>query len=93
MLIEIIEVLRAGVVAVIQSAINTSKVFVMSLIKAFIIFRDGVQTASYLEIFIVVSVFAFIGYMAFKFLVGSAAQFAKYLFVLILLFVLTILIL
>ncbi len=93
MILEIIDVLRIGIVAIIQSAINTSKIAVNSLIKAFIIFRDGVNTAPPLEIMIVLSVFAFIGYMIFKFLEGSAAQFAKFIIILIILFVLTIMIL
>ncbi|RLG13555.1 MAG: hypothetical protein DRN71_04600 [Candidatus Nanohalarchaeota archaeon] len=93
MIIEIIEVLRIGIVAVIQSAINTSKIVITSMIKAFVIFRDGVNTAPPLEIVIVLSVFAFIGYMVFKFLEGSAAQFAKFIVILIILFVLTVMIL
>ena len=93
MIIEIIEVLRIGIVAVIQSAINTSKIVVTSMIKAFVIFRDGVNTAHPLEIMIVLSIFAFIGYMIFKFLEGSAAQFAKFIVILIILFVLTVMVL
>ena len=93
MILEIIDVLRIGIVAVIQSAINTSKIFVMSLIEAIVIFRDGVNTAHPIEIVIVLSIFAFIGYMAFKFLEGSAAQFAKFIVILIVLFVLTVMIL
>ncbi len=93
MILEIIDVLRIGIVAVIQSAINTSRIFVTSLIKAFIIFRDGVNTAHPLEIVIVLSIFALIGYTAFKFLEGSAAQFAKFIVILIVLFVLTVMIL
>lgn len=93
MILEILDVLRIGIVAVIQSAINTSRIFVSSLVKAFIIFRDGVDTASPIETFIVLSIFAFIGYMAVKFLEGSAAQFAKYIVILIFLFLLTVMIL
>ncbi len=93
MILEIIDVLRVGIVAVIQSAINTSKIVVSSLIKAFVIFRDGVNTAHPIEIVIVLSIFAFVGYMIFKFLEGSAAQFAKFIVVLIILFVLTVMIL
>ncbi len=93
MIREIIEVLRVAIVAVIQSAVNTSRIVVTSLIKAFFIFKEGVHTASPIEIFIVLSVFAFIGYVTLKFLEGSAAQFAKFIIVLIVLFVLTVMIL
>lgn len=93
MIREIIDVFRVAIVAVIQSVVNTSRIVVTSLVKAFFIFKEGVHTASSIEIFIVLSVFAFIGYITFKFLEGSAAQFAKFILVLIVLFVLTAMIL
>ena len=78
MILEILDAIRSGVVEVIKSAIDTSVVVVKSLVKAFLIFKNGVNTASPIEIFLVLCIFVFIGFITFKFLVGSAKEFAKY---------------
>ncbi len=93
MLLEILSALREGVVAVIKSAIDTCVDVFKSFVKAFVIFRDSVSSTSPLEIFIVLVIFGFIGYMTFKLFVENARDFAKYIVILIFFFILTLMML
>lgn len=93
MLLEIIDALRIGVVAIVESVFRTGGVAVSSFSTAFSIFVAGVGTSHPLETLIVILIFGSIGYLLYRFLWGSFKTLVIFLFIVIFLFVLTVIIL
>ncbi len=90
MIIEIIGAFRKAMAAVVESAVYTTKIVLISFVDAARIFKTQAGTANPIETFTVVILFAFVGYFAYKFLWGSAKTLSIFLGLIIFLFILTV---
>ncbi len=90
MIIEIIGAFRKAMAAIVESAVNTTKIVISSFVDAARIFKSQAGTANPLETFTVLILFAFIGYFIYKFLWGSAKTLSIFLGLIIFLFILTV---
>lgn len=90
MIIEIIGAFRKAMAAIVESAVNTTKIVISSFVDAARIFKSQAGTANPLETVTVLILFAFIGYFIYKFLWGSAKTLSIFLGLIIFLFILTV---
>ncbi len=72
MLLEIIEIFRAAVVAIIESAVRTTSIAGRAVIDAALVIKNGARTTSPIELFVVIFLFLTIFYAIDKFVWTSA---------------------
>ncbi len=72
MLLEIIEIFRTAVVAIIESAVRTTSIAGRAVIDAAMVIKNGARTTSPAELFVVIFLFLTIFYAVDKFVWTSA---------------------
>ncbi|MCK4555216.1 MAG: hypothetical protein KAT83_01290 [Candidatus Aenigmarchaeota archaeon] len=72
MLLEIIEIFRTAVVAIIESAVRTTSIAGRAVIDAAMVIKNGARTTSPIELFVVIFLFITIFYAIDKFVWTSA---------------------
>lgn len=72
MLLEILEIFRAAIVAIIESAFRTTSIAGRAVIDAAMVIKNGARTTNPLELFFVIFLFITLFYALDKFVWNSA---------------------